>query len=162
MKTSPVDGNEITVFGTLLDGLGEPLRDALVEIWQADAKGNFTAPSKQSIKEARFSGFGRTAVDLETGGFSFETVKPGRVRFSDGRLQAPHITFWIAARGINVGLHTRMYFDDEPDANAEDPVLALVSDRDRVSTLMAVREGAGKYRFDIRLQGERETIFFDV
>lgn len=75
---------------------------------------------------------------------------------------APHITFWIAARGINIGLHTRMYFPDEAAANAEDPVLARIELKSRIPTLIAKRESPGVYRFDIRLQGEGETVFFDI
>ena len=82
--------------------------------------------------------------------------------FRDGRLQAPHVTFWIVARGINLGLHTRMYFPDEEAANAEDPVLTRIEHQSRVPTLIAKADGAGTYRFDIRLQGEGETVFFDV
>ena len=112
--------------------------------------------------DPNFTGFGRRPVDLETGAFVFETVKPGRVPYPDGRLQAPHVTFWIVARGINIGLHTRMYFADEPGANAEDPVLTGLKHQDRLPTLFAGYEGTNEYRFDIRLQGDNETIFFDV
>jgi protocatechuate 3,4-dioxygenase alpha subunit len=98
---------------------------------------------------------------METGECVFSTIKPGRVPFPDGRPMAPHVTFWIVARGINIGLHTRMYFGDEGDANAEDPVLARIEHRQRVETLIAPRSG-NCYRFDIHLQGERETVFFDI
>lgn len=163
MKVGPVDGTEITIRGTIFDGTGTPLRDALVEIWQADAKGLINSPvDERGGADPNFTGFGRTPVDLESGEFVFDTVKPGRVSYPDGRLQAPHVTFWIVARGINIGLHTRMYFEDETEANAEDPVLALIEPQDRMPTLLAVHEGSGQYRFDIRLQGESETIFFDV
>ena len=101
-------------------------------------------------------------TDFETGEWAFETVKPGRVPSPDGRPQAPHITFWVVARGINVGLHTRMYFADEEAANAEDPVLTRIEHQVRVPTLIAGTTGKGAYRFDIRLQGEGETIFFDI
>jgi protocatechuate 3,4-dioxygenase alpha subunit len=97
---------------------------------------------------------------MQTGLCVFETIKPGRVPFPDGRLMAPHITVWIVARGINIGLHTRMYFADEENANAEDPWLSRIEHRIRVPTLIAPREAAG-YVFDIHLQGEKETIFFD-
>ncbi len=89
-------------------------------------------------------------------------MKPGRVPMPDGRLQAPHVTVWIVARGINLGLHTRIYFADEAAANAEDPVLARIEHRNRVPTLLAQPQGQGAYRFDIHLQGDRETVFFDV
>lgn len=156
-------GERITVRGQIFDGFGAPLRDALVEIWQAD-----TAGLHRSVNETRgtadpaFTGWGRSAGDIETGEFVFETIRPGRVPFPDGRLQAPHITFWIVARGINIGLHTRMYFPDEAAANGEDPVLGRIEHRARAETLIAERRGPGEYRFDIRLQGERETVFFDV
>ena len=97
---------------------------------------------------------------METGECVFETIKPGRVPFPDGRLMAPHITVWIVARGINVGLHTRMYFGDEETANGEDPVLARIEHRVRVPTLIAARAG-DTYNFDVHLQGEKETVFFD-
>ena len=84
-----------------------------------------------------------------------------RDRFKDGRKQAPHITFWIVARGINLGLHTRMYFPEESEANAADPLLQRIEHRDRVATLIAARDGA-TYTFDIRLQGENETVFLDI
>ncbi|MCP4316956.1 MAG: protocatechuate 3,4-dioxygenase subunit alpha [Hyphomicrobiales bacterium] len=100
-------------------------------------------------------------TDMETGIYSFDTIKPGRVPFPDGRLQAPHVSFWIVARGINLGLNTRMYFVDEKAANDEDPVLAMIEHRVRVPTLLAERDG-DTYRFDIHLQGENETIFFDI
>ena len=82
--------------------------------------------------------------------------------FHDGRLQAPHITFWIVARGINLGLNTRMYFPDEEEANAADPILTRIEHQVRVPTLIAKAEGKGNYRFDIHLQGESETVFFDI
>ncbi|TIX03393.1 MAG: protocatechuate 3,4-dioxygenase subunit alpha, partial [Mesorhizobium sp.] len=89
----------------------------------------------------------------------FQTIKPGRVPFRDGRLMAPHITLWIVARGINIGLHTRLYFSDEEKANAEDPILARIEHRLRVPTLIAKRQG-DTYVFDVHLQGEKETVFF--
>lgn len=97
---------------------------------------------------------------METGVCLFETIKPGRVPVRDGRLMAPHVTVWIVARGINVGLHTRLYFSDEHDANAEDPILSRIEHRARLPTLVATRE-ADAYVFDIHLQGDKETVFFD-
>ncbi|MEC9435449.1 MAG: protocatechuate 3,4-dioxygenase subunit alpha [Pseudomonadota bacterium] len=156
-------GERITLRGCVWDGAGAPVRDALVEIWQADAAGLHPGIGEpRGVADAAFSGFGRCASDGETGEWTFETVRPGRVPFKDGRLMAPHITFWIVARGVNIGLHTRMYFPDEAVANAEDPVLARIEHRDRAATLIAVQEGPGAFRFDIRLQGERETVFFDI
>ena len=155
-------GERITVTGHVHDGLGVPLRDALVEIWQADSDGLYNSPAEtRGSADPNFAGWGRCPTDLETGAFTFETVKPGRVPFAGGRLQAPHITFWIVARGINIGLHTRMYFGDEAAANAEDPVLARVEHKVRVPTLIAPRSG-DSFTFEIRLQGDNETIFFDI
>jgi protocatechuate 3,4-dioxygenase alpha subunit len=157
MITGDPPGTRISITGQVIDGAGAPLRDALVEIWQADAEGRHAGHGAAE----GFAGWGRAAADFDTGLFRFDTLKPGRVLWRDGRLQAPHVTFWIVARGINLGLHTRMYFADEEVANAEDPVLARIEHKDRVATLLAQPE-AGGYRFDIRLQGEGETVFFDI
>nr|WP_029927243.1 protocatechuate 3,4-dioxygenase subunit alpha [Ochrobactrum sp. UNC390CL2Tsu3S39] len=155
-------GERITIKGQVIDGMGAALRDALVEIWQADAKGLYNSPSETGGKAAPgFRGWGRCASHMDTGEFTFETIKPGRVSFKDGRLMAPHVTLWIVARGINLGLQTRMYFSDEADANAEDPVLARIEHRSRAQTLIGQREGS-VYHFDIHLQGEKETVFFDI
>jgi protocatechuate 3,4-dioxygenase alpha subunit len=156
-------GERISITGTVCDGTGTALRDALVEIWQADAAGLYPSPAEtRGTADPAFAGWGRCPADMATGAFRFDTVKPGRVPFRDGRMQAPHITFWIVARGINIGLHTRMYFADEPQANAEDPILSRIEHRNRVPTLLATATGGGAYRFDIRLQGPDETIFFDI
>ncbi len=155
-------GERITISGHVIDGMGAPLRDALVEIWQADARGLYNSPSETGGKAAPgFRGWGRCPSHMDTGEFTFETIKPGRVPFRDGRLMAPHVTLWIVARGINLGLQTRMYFSDEADANAEDPILARIEHRSRVETLIGRREGS-IYHFDIYLQGEKETVFFDI
>lgn len=162
MKTGPVQGQEITIRGTVFDGTGTALRDALVEIWQADHAGLYpSANETRGAADPNFTGWGRSAGDMETGEFVFETVRPGRVPWPDGRMQAPHVSVWIVARGINVGLQTRIYFADEAEANAEDPVLTRIEHQNRIPTLLARPEGGGTYRFDIRLQGEGETIFFD-
>lgn len=146
----------------VLDGAGKPLTDALIEIWQADAAGFYNAPSEtRGTADPDFSGWGRQATDMTTGECVFRTIKPGRVPFRDGRSMAPHITVWIVARGINLGLQTRLYFGDEEAANAQDPVLKLIENRNRVATLVAPRQG-DTYTFDIHLQGERETVFFDI
>jgi len=155
-------GRRVVLTGRIFDGTGTPLRDAMVEIWQADASGRF--PGREGA-DPTFAGFGRCATDGQTGIYRFETVKPGRVPFGDGRMMAPHVTFWIVARGINIGLHTRAYFGDEEAANAEDPVLARVELKSRVQSLIAPRsnsEGTHTYLFDIHLQGDKETVFFDV
>lgn len=162
MVNDKTKGERITVRGRVIDGSGTPLRDALVEIWQADADGLYNSPSEmRGSADPNFTGWGRCPSDMKTGEFVFETIKPGRVPFKDGRKMAPHITFWIVARGINIGLQTRMYFGDEEKANVEDPVLQRIEHRVRVPTLIASREGS-TYTFDIHLQGEKETIFFDI
>lgn len=155
-------GERIIIRGRVIDGGNKPLTDAVIEIWQADAAGLYNSPNEpRGEADPNFTGWGRCAADTETGEYRFETIKPGRVPMRDARLQAPHVTFWIVARGINLGLNTRMYFGDEEKANAEDPVLARIEHKVRVPTLIAPREG-NTYRFDIRLQGEKETIFFDI
>ena len=156
-------GERITIRGSTLDGSDTPLRDAMIEIWQADADGVYPGGDARGLAaDPHFAGWGRQAGDREIGEWAFETIKPGRVPFRDGRWMAPHVSFWIVARGINIGLHTRMYFPDEQAANAEDPVLGAIEHRVRVPTLIAEKTGEGEYRFDIRLQGERETVFFDI
>ena len=158
MITGEVQGERITITGAVHDGSGMALRDAMVEIWQADAQGRFAG---QPDADPHFTGWGRSPGDMETGAFRFDTVRPGRVAWPDGRLQAPHISVWIAARGINLGLHTRIYFADEEAANAEDPILTRIEHRDRIPTLLAQPQD-GAWRFDIHLQGPQETIFFDI
>jgi len=156
------EGTRITVRGVVYDGKGAPIKDALVEIWQADAKGLYNSPSEiRGAVDPNFSGWGRCPGEMESGEFVFETIKPGVVPFKDGRPMAPHITFWIVARGINIGLHTRMYFPEEIDANAADPILSRIEHKSRVPTLIATQNGS-EYRFDIHLQGDNETVFFDI
>lgn len=163
MKTGPVQGTEITIKGCVYDGMGAALRDAMIEIWQPDAAGLFPSANETRGKpDPNFTGWGRSAGDMVTGEFTFETVKPGAVPYPDGRIQAPHITVWIVARGINIGLHTRIYFDDEPAANATDPILTRIEHQARARTLLAQKQADGSYRFDIHLQGPLETIFFDI
>lgn len=155
-------GERIIIRGRVIDGGNKPLTDAVIEIWQADAAGLYNSPNEpRGEADPNFTGWGRCAADTETGEYRFETIKPGRVPMRDARLQAPHVTFWIVARGINLGLNTRMYFSDEADANAEDPILARIEHRSRVPSLIATREG-NTYTFDIYLQGPDETVFFDI
>ncbi|MEM5474224.1 protocatechuate 3,4-dioxygenase subunit alpha [Hoeflea sp. AS60] len=162
MVTDKTSGDRITVEGRVIDGAGAPLKDVLVEIWQADADGLYNSHAEQrGTADPAFTGWGRCAADAETGQFRFETIKPGRVPFSDGRPQAPHINIWIVSRGINLGLNTRIYFEDETEANASDPVLARIDPRERVATMIA-KGGAGHYSLDIHLQGPQETVFFDI
>ena len=166
MVAPETKGERITIIGRIFDGGGEPLKDALIEIWQADAAGLYNSPQERRGKaDPRFTGFGRAATDGVTGEYRFETIKPGQVPFVDGRPMAPHVTFFIIARGINVGLHTRMYFSDEAAANAKCPVLARLEHQSRVKSLIGERSATGgraTYQFDIRLQGEDETVFFDI
>lgn len=160
-------GERIRIEGRVIDGSGTPLRDVLIEIWQANAAGRYNHPADRQQKDLDpdFRGWGRGCSDFETGVYSFDTVKPGPVEGRNGRLMAPHVNFWIVARGINIGLNTRMYFSDEQDANAKDPVLSLVEWEVRRKTLIAERserDGQVVYRFDIVVQGEGETVFFDI
>ena len=155
-------GERITIRGHVYDGTGTPLKDAMVEIWQADADGLYASPAElRGSADPHFTGWGRCATDMATGEFAFETIKPGRVPFPDGRMMAPHVTIWIVARGINLGLSTRMYFSDEAAANVEDPILARLEHQNRVPTLIGQRQGDDVV-FDIRLQGDDETVFFDI
>ena len=162
MVNDKTRGERITIKVRVIDGADTVLKDALVEIWQADADGLYNSPSEmRGAADPNFTGWGRKATDMTTGECVFETIKPGKVPFRDGRQQAPHITFWVVARGINIGLQTRMYFGDEEKANAEDPILQRIEHKVRVPTLIAPRQG-NTYTFDIRLQGDKETIFFDI
>ena len=148
--------------GRLLDGAGDPVPDGMVEIWQASPAGRYSHPADARddlVVEEGFAGFGRSGTEDE-GRFELVTVKPGAVPYPDGRLQAPHLVVGVFARGLLKRLATRMYFPDEEAANAADPVLALVAP-ERRATLVAVQED-GFLRFDIRLQGAGETVFFAV
>jgi protocatechuate 3,4-dioxygenase alpha subunit len=155
-------GERIRIEGRVTDGDGAPVHDAMVEIWQADADGHYRHPADLQLPtEGDFTGFGRSGTD-ENGAFWFETVKPGPVPSSSGGSQAPHLNLCVFARGLLDHLVTRLYFDDEP--NNGDEVLASVPENRR-STLIARRAGSSEdhalYRFDIVLQGEGETVFFD-
>ena len=151
-------GTRITVTGIVIDGTGAPVKDVLIETWQANAEGIY--PGKGEVEDG-FRGWGRVISDFNTGEFSFETVKPGPVVARDGIKAAPHLNLWLVSRGINIGLNTRMYFGDEEDANAADPVLNMIEQTHRRATLVASADGTN-YRFEIRLQGENETVFLDV
>ncbi len=148
-------GRHIRLEGRVIDGEGNPMADALIELWQADAQGRYAHPADARHSNAAFKGFGRCATDAD-GHYVFETVKPGAI--GDG--QAPHITFIMFTRGGQNHLYTRVYFPDEADANARDTVLKSVP-ADRRGTLIAVKTEHG-YRLDIRVQGGDETVFFDV
>jgi protocatechuate 3,4-dioxygenase, alpha subunit len=161
-------GERIIIEGRVFDGSGGAAKDVLVEIWQANAAGKYDHPADRQEKplDDGFRGWGRTGTDFATGVYRFETVKPGSVVGRSGRKpMAPHVTLWLAARGINIGLSTRLYFSDEVAANAEDPVLNIIEQPARRETLIAQRgerDGQVVYTFDIHLQGERETVFFDI
>lgn len=160
-------GERIRIEGIVRDGTGAPVKDVLIEAWQADGNGIYPHPEDPDFARIAkgFRGWARIISDFETGEWSFETIKPGSVKGRNGRMMAPHITLWLVARGINIGLNTRLYFSDEEKANAADPVLALIEQRHRVDTLIAdrsMRDGKPIYRFDIHLQGDRETVFFDL
>ena len=155
-------GERIVITGRVIDGAGMILRDALFETWQADADGIYPGNDPRGPADPNLTGWARVAADFDTGVWRLETVKPGRVPFPDGRPMAPHIAVWLVARGINLGLQTRIYFDDEEEANAECPVLARIEHAARIPTLLAKRTGPGNYSFDFRLQGPDETVFFDI
>jgi protocatechuate 3,4-dioxygenase, alpha subunit len=143
--------------GRVTDGAGDPATDALIETWQADAEGGFARPREG---DPGFRGLGRSATDAQ-GEYEIHTVKPGRVAGPRGEPQAPHIDVSIFARGLLTRLVTRIYFQDEAEANAIDSALAAISDAEARATLIASSTADG-YRFDIRLQGDGETCFFDV
>jgi protocatechuate 3,4-dioxygenase alpha subunit len=144
-------GEKVAIAGRVLDGDGKPVNDALLEIWQAGPDGRFNQPG--------FAGFGRVATD-DQGAFRFVTLKPGRVEGVGGALQAPHLAVAVFMRGLLRHLVTRVYFPDEP-ANGEDAILNLVPP-ERRATLVAVRTPqAGTLEWNVVLQGELETVFFD-
>jgi protocatechuate 3,4-dioxygenase, alpha subunit len=170
----------ITITGLVLDGAGEPVPDALIETWQADADGRFDhpddprGPSETSTAESGFRGFGRSATDQD-GRYRIVTVRPGPLpyptggsggsspRASTGDIEAPHLDVSVFARGLLDRVVTRIYFADEAEANAADPVLSAITEPERRETLLATPgDLAGEFIFDIRLRGERETVFFDV
>jgi protocatechuate 3,4-dioxygenase alpha subunit len=163
LVTPDASGQRIHIEGQVLDGDGVPVPDAMIEIWQADAQGRYANPrDNRSLPNAAFKGFGRSATD-KSGVYSFDTIKPGAVPGPDGKPQAPHVVVAVYARGMLRQVYTRLYFADET-ANAADSILAMVP-ADRRNTLIAQREmpgGQPLYRFDIRLQGEGETVFFDI
>lgn len=168
LTNSHTQGERIIVEGRVFDGSGTAVRDVLLEVWQANAAGRYNHPADQQTNkdlDEDFRGWGRTCSDFDSGVWRFDTIKPGAVIGRDGRMMAPHLNLWIVARGINIGLNTRMYFSDEQAANENDPVLNLIEWELRRNTLIGKRERRGDevvYTFDIFLQGEKETVFFDV
>jgi protocatechuate 3,4-dioxygenase, alpha subunit len=161
--TADAAGTKIRIEGSVFDGDGKPINDAMIEIWQADAQGRYShARGEKPRPNAKFTGFGRSATDKQ-GVYVFDTIKPGSVPGPEGKPQAPHIVVCIFSRGMLRQVYTRLYFSDEA-ANAADPILAMVPD-DRRGTLIAHKQsgrGASVYRFDIRVQGDNETVFFDI
>ena len=156
-----VRGERIEIAGQVLDGAGVPVSDAMVEIWQADSEGRYAHPADGRPSNQNFRGFGRFGTGTEPGNrFIFRTIKPGPVDAE----QAPHITVVVFMRGMLTHAYTRLYFSDEEQANARDAVLKSVPE-DRRATLIARRDETSAsplYRFDIHLQGDEETVFFDV
>jgi protocatechuate 3,4-dioxygenase alpha subunit len=156
LQVRGLKGDKIQIAGRVVDGAGTSVSDAIIEIWQADASGAYSL----MIERGEFTGFGRTRTDA-AGQFHFDTIKPGAVPGRGNAWQAPHISIILAARGMLSHVFTRLYFADESKANALDPVLNTVP-AERRNTLIATADAEGVYRFDIRLQGEDETVFFDV
>jgi protocatechuate 3,4-dioxygenase, alpha subunit len=160
---APEHPGAVRVFGYVSDGDGAPVVDAMIEIWQANAAGRYAHPedTREDVPlEDGFDGFGR-AITGDDARYELLTVKPGRVPGRNGSLQAPHIEMSVFARGLLKRLVTRVYFPDEAEANAADPVLSSIDDPGARASLVAV-EGDGGLRFDIKLQGDRETTFFAV
>ncbi len=161
-KRGAIAGHVIEISGTVTDGAGKPVPDAMVEIWQANAAGRYAAPQDDRSDLALdkdFVGFGRAATDND-GVYRFRTIRPGRVPGPGNTLQAPHIALSVLGRGLLKRLATRLYFVDGPE-NDTDPILTLVPESRR-RTLIAQSDGTNKYRFDIVLQGQNETVFFEI
>jgi protocatechuate 3,4-dioxygenase alpha subunit len=163
LVTPEASGERIRIEGRVLDGDGQPINDCMVEIWQADAAGRYAHPADaRALPNAAFKGFGRCDTD-RNGAYSFDTIKPGAVPGPNGKAQAPHIAVVVFSRGMLRQVYTRIYFSDEATTGA-DPILALVP-ADRRGTLIARRAdrgGQAVYAFDIRIQGDGETVFFDI
>jgi protocatechuate 3,4-dioxygenase, alpha subunit len=156
----------LTITGRVLDGAGDPVPDALVETWQADCDSGFDHPDDPRgaapPSTPGFRGFGRSATDQD-GGYRIVTVKPGPLPCPAGGTEAPHLDVSVFARGLLDRVVTRIYFSDEAEANAADPVLSAIAEPERRETLLAAPAGEhGEFRFDIRLRGDGETVFFDV
>jgi protocatechuate 3,4-dioxygenase alpha subunit len=165
LLTDSTEGEKIRIEGQVYDGDGQPVPDAMIEIWQANAYGRYNHPDDKQEKplDPNFMGWGRCGTD-KRGTYSFETVKPGPVPGPKESVQAPHINVTVFARGMLVHAYTRIYFDDEI-ANDRDPILSSIKNKSRRKTLVARRQkvnGKAVYLFNIRLQGEDETVFFDV
>jgi protocatechuate 3,4-dioxygenase alpha subunit len=166
MVRPDVRGERIRIEGRVVDGNGSTIEDALIEIWQANAAGRYRHEADDRLEvhlDDGFTGFGRAESDFTTGLYWFETVKPGRVPDPEGELQAPHISVVVQARGMLNPSFTRMYFPDEEAANEADLVLKMVPPSRRQTLIARLVDGSEPkvYRFDIRFQGEDETVFFD-
>ncbi len=163
LVTPDTSGERIRIEGRVFDGDGAPVPDCMLEVWQADSQGRFADPQdKRALPNATFRGFGRCGTDAN-GAYAFDTIMPGQVPDPDGKPQAPHVLLAVFGRGMLMHLYTRIYFGGEA-ANDADPVLALVP-ADRRATLIATREpgnGNAVYRLDLYLQGDNETVFFDI
>ena len=148
--------------GAVFDGAGDPVPDAIVEVWQADADGRFAHPDdpRGAVDWGTFRGFGRCGTDDE-GRYAIYTIKPGPLPGPSGSVQAPHIDVTVMSRGMLARCVTRIYFPEEEAANAADPVLSSLPATAASETLIAKKSGDG-YRFDVHLQGENETVFFDI
>ena len=169
LTTPDTLGQRIRIEGRVLDGDRKHIEDALIELWQADSAGRYHHPADDRTDaplDPAFNGFGRCASDFQTGAYAFSTVKPGPVPHPDGGMQAPHVSVTIQARGMLNPTFTRVYFSDEADANAQDPVLQSVPEARRSTLIATLVEGGESsvptYLFDIRYQGDDETVFFDV
>ena len=165
LVSEKTEGERIRIEGCVTDGDGNPIEDALIEIWQANRHGRYHHPLDEQDKplDPEFTGHGRTATDT-SGNYWFETIIPGPVPGANDTQQAPHINVIVFARGMLSHAFTRIYFEDEA-ANQSDPVLISIEDEARRNTLIAVRgkvEGQVVYRFDIHIQGDNETAFFDA
>ena len=161
------DAGAIRIQGRIVDGAGQPVDDCVIEVWQANVHGRYAhaEDTREVPLVAGFQGFGRAITDGD-GRFNIVTVKPGGVPGPEETVQAPHISLSVFARGLLKQLVTRMYFADETAANDRDPVLRTITEAGRRETLLAVPRASGGappvYDFEIRLQGPRETVFFDV
>jgi protocatechuate 3,4-dioxygenase alpha subunit len=155
----------IVIAGRVIDGDGNPIEDALLEIWQAGTSGRYRHPDdiRDLELEDGFTGFGRTATDFETGEYRFETLKPGPVPDAEGEDQAPHIALIIQGRGMLNAVFTRVYFSDEEAKNRDDLVLRSVPESRRNTLIAQLQEGSAppEYRLDLKFQGDDETVFFD-
>lgn len=163
LVTPDASGERIRIEGRVFDADGQGISDSMVEIWQADSAGRYAHPAdRRALPNASFKGFGRVATD-KNGAYSFETIRPGTVPGPNGAAQAPHIAVIVFSRGMLRHLYTRIYFADEAKNDA-DPILAMVPPERRATLIArrADRNGHAVYTFDIRLQGDGETVFFDI